>query len=217
MVVAFDETGGGPIRRSQLVLDHLVRSVATIRGFPKDLAVQTRTLPLPPTSFRRSMDRILARRPELLIFLTETHGDDLRLERVALNRRQSPDGGLLDPKPLVDGAPVAYFSPFGLEAARKAVARSGVVVELSSHPPGCAGNAAHFLALHRLAKMAEDDPIQVALIGIPIRSRAVSLQDATRGVASLLRFFAGAGAARASRAQQARRGPGSKPVAGRKA
>lgn len=204
------------MRRSQLVLDHLVRSVRTFRGFPKDLTVQTRILPQLPASFRRSMDRILAKRPEILILLTETYADELRLERVALNRRQAPDGGLTNPKPLIEGAPIAYFSPFGLEAVRKAVARSGVLLQLSSHPVACPGNAAHFLALHRLAKLP-DEPTQVILVGVPIRSRAVSLQDATRGVAGLMRYFAGAGAGRSSRSQVAKRGPGSKPAAGRKA
>lgn len=196
------------------MLDHLVRSSQSARGFPKDLELTTRVLTYGP-SFRRTLERALARKPDIVLLLDDTHLEELRLERVALNRRPSDDA-VAAPAPLVSGAPAAYFSPLPLDAARRAVSRSGLRMGISSLPSPDVGNAAHFCALHKTYRQAEEAPL-VALLGVPIRSQAISLQEATRGTVALLRFLAGARAAQRGGRRTFPATPGSKPAAGRKA
>lgn len=213
-IAAFEAHGDRSVQRSHLVIDHLARSAGTMRGFPRNLSLTTRTLTYGP-AFRRTLDRALARKPDIVVFLDDTHLEDLRLERLALNRRPW-DGALPAPSPLVTGAPLAYFSPLPLEAARKALLRSGVRARISPLPSPGVGNAAHFSALHRTYGRLEEAPL-IALVGIPIRSQAISLQETTRGIVALLRFLAGARAAQRARSSLPPQAPGSTPAAGRKA
>lgn len=161
------------------------------------------------------MDRALARRPDIVLFLDDTHLEELRIERVALNRRPS-DGALATPTPLVPGAPAAYFTPLPLEAARRSSGRSGVRLGISSLPSTSVGNAAHFFVLHRAHRQLDDAPL-VALLGIPIRSQAISLQESSRSIVALLRFLVGARAAQWRQRNVPRPATGATPAAGRKA
>lgn len=213
-IAAFDAPGDRSVQRSHLLLDHLLRTSQSSKGFPKGLELTTRILSYGP-SFRRSLDRALARKPDIVLLLDDTHLEELRVERVALNRRPS-DGALAAPSPLVTGGPAAYFSPLALDAARKAVNRSGTRMGISSLPSPGVGNAAHFIALHKTYRQKEEGPL-IALVRIPIRSQALSLQEATRGAVALLRFLIGARAAQRSRRLSPPLVPGSTPAAGRKA
>jgi len=213
-IAAFQTAGDRSVQRSHLVLDHLTRSARTMRGLPPNLRLSARTLIYGP-SFRRTLDRALARNPDIILFLDDTHLEELRLERLALNRRPW-DEAFAAPRPLVAGAPVAYFSPLPLEAARKALGRSGIRSRISALPSAGVGNAAHFAALHRTYRRMEDAPL-VALVGIPIRSQALSLQEATRAIVALLRFLAGTRAKQRARLNLRPQLSGSTPVAGRKA
>jgi len=212
-IAAFETLGDRSVQRSHLVLDHLTRSARTMRGFPPNLRLNARTLVYGP-SFRRTLDRALARNPDIVLFLDDTHREELRLERLALNRR--PWEEALAPRPLVAGAPAAYFSPVPLEAACKALGRSGIRAQISSRPSPGLGNAAFFATLHRTYRRLDEAPL-VVLVGIPIRSQALSLQEATRAIVALLRCLAGARAAQRARQNLRPQLPGSTPVAGRKA
>lgn len=209
-IAAFEAPGDRSVQKSHLLLDHLVRAAQGARGFPRNLELQARILPF-GSSFRRTLDRALGRRPDIVLFLDDTHLEELRIERVALNRRPS-DGALAAPTPLVTGAPAAYFTPLPLEPARRAVGRSGIKLGISSLPSPSIGNAAHFLVLHRIYRELEVAPL-VALLGIPIRSQVVSLQESSRAILALLRYLAGARAAQ----QRRQNPPPLAPAAGRKA
>lgn len=213
-IAAFEAPGDRSVQRSHLLLDHLLRSSQSSRNFPRDLEIATRVLSYGP-SFRRTLDRALARKPDIVLLLDDTHLEELRVERVALNRRPS-DGALATPSPLVTGAPAAYFSPLPLNDARKAVNRSGIRLGISCLPSLGVGNAAHFFSLHKTYRQPEEAPL-IALLGIPIRSQVLSLQEATRGTVALLRFLAGARAAQRSKQRTPSQAPGSTPAAGRKA
>src|SRR5690606_7995909 len=124
-IAAFEAPGDRSVQRSHLLLDHLVRASKSARGFPRGLELSTRILPYGP-SFRRTLERALARRPDIVLLLDDTHLEEIRIERVALNRRPS-DGALAAPTPLLPGAPAAYFTPLPLEAARRSSDRKSVV------------------------------------------------------------------------------------------
>lgn len=213
-IAAFEAPGDRSVQRSHLLLDHLVRASKSARGFPRGLELSTRILPYGP-SFRRTLERALARRPDIVLLLDDTHLEEIRIERVALNRRPS-DGALAAPTPLLPGAPAAYFTPLPLEAARRSSSRSGVRLGISSLPQTGVGNAAHFFVLHRARQQHEDAPL-VALLGIPIRSQAISLQESARSIVALLRFLVGAKTAQGKQRNVPRPSTGATPVAGRKA
>lgn len=179
------------------------------------MQLTTRILPFLPTSLRRALDRALLQDPEIVVLLGETPSDELRLARVALNRHASLTG-LGGPKPIAEGAPVAYFNPVPLEAAAKAAKRLGIRMQVFSQPEPSVVNGAYFHLLHRRQRQGGEGPATV-LVEIPIRSRSLSLQDATRGVLSLVRFLVGARGSFAGRASNASKRPGSTPAAGRKA
>lgn len=192
LVLAFEPFGGRNVNRSQLVLEHIARAASSPRGIRQGVRVITRTLPVAFSKLGRAVDRALAHRPDIVLLLGESgRADELHLERVAVNRIEArlPDNEGSQPRAarVVESGPAAYFTSLPLEPALAAVRRAGVSASISTDCGLFACNATYYLALHKLR--AQRAPIPVVFVHVPVKSRAMALRTATRGVLALLRHL----------------------------
>lgn len=193
LVTAFEPFGGRSVNRSQLVLEHIARAAASPRGIRPEARVVTRTLPVSFGRLEKTLERALACKPEAVLLLGESgKAEELRLERLAVNRIDARiadnDGVQPTAERVVEDGPAAYFSTLPLGAALASVRRAGVAAELSSDAGLYACNAAYYLTLHKLhAAGLESTP--VIFVHVPVKSRAMVLRTATRGVLALVRHL----------------------------
>jgi len=193
LVTAFEPFGGRSSNRSQLVLEHIIRAAASPKGIRPDVRVMTKLLPVSFDRLEKSLDRALACKPDVVVLLGESGpAEQLLLERVAVNRIDAPipdnDGSQPRGRAVVADGPDAYFSTVRPKAALAAVRKAGTAAELSGDAGTYACNALYYMTLHRLRRPTPRVP-PVIFVHVPVRARALSLRDATKGVLALLRHL----------------------------
>lgn len=206
LVTAFEPFGGRTVNRSQLVLEHIARAAATPRGIRPNTRVITRTLPVSFGRLQKAIDRALTCKPDAVLLLGESGtAEELRLERVAVNRIEAsiPDNDGEQPEglPVVPSGPAAYFSTLPLHAALGSVRRAGAPAAISHDAGLFACNAAYYLALHRLHGRSEE-ATPVVFVHVPVKSRAVAIRTATRGMLALVRHLLDRAEGQAGRSQR---------------
>jgi len=212
------------VNRSQLVLEHVARAAASPKGIRPGISVVTRSLPVSFRRLERALDRALACRPDAVLLLGESGtAEELRLERLALNRIDARipdnDGDQPTGERVVEAGPAAFFTPLPLPAALACVRRAGAPASVSNDAGLFACNCAYYLALHRMHDRGEGER-PVLLVHIPVKSRAVALRTATRGVLALVRHLCDAAedpVRRPVRRKAAPRKERATPAGGRKA
>lgn len=150
---------------------------------------------LPPSVglLRRGVDRTLACDPDAVILLAEAAGDELQLERYALNRAPA-DGFGRGGTRLVSTGPAAYLGPTAIGPALRALQRAAIPCRAGADPRPTAANAGYFLMLHRLHGTGRETP--VLLVRIPERSPALPLRRSARAVLLLVDHLAARPASR---------------------
>lgn len=214
LVTAFEPFGARTVNRSQLVLEHIARAAATPKGIRPGARVVTRALPVSFDKLDRALDRALACKPDAVLLMGESAGaEELRLERLALNRIDAriPDNDGVQPEDerVVDDGPAAYFSTLPLQAALTSVRRAGAPASLSGNAGLYACNYAYYLTLHKLHGRDGGD-LPVIFVHIPVKSRAVALRTATRGMLAMVRHLI-------DRSEAATRPPARRRTASKKA
>lgn len=113
-----------------------------------------------PTEFGRSLQnlraQLLAHRPALVIHLGLAAGRSaISLERVAINVNDAriPDNAGWQPvdEPVIEGAPVAYFSTLPIKAMRAAIEARGLAAEVSQTAGTFVCNQVFYGLMHFLA------------------------------------------------------------------
>lgn len=222
LVTAFEPFGGRAVNRSQLVLEHIARAAGAPRGIRPGARVITRALPVSFERLDKALDRALACRPDAILMLGESgSAEELRLERVAVNRVDARiadnDGVQPIAERVIEEGPAAYFSTLPLKAALATVRRAGAPAALSSSAGLFACNYAYYLVLHKTHRRGTDVP--VLFVHVPVKSRALALRNATRGMLALVRHLIDRGdaAARSPVRRTASRRVRATPLGGRKA
>lgn len=193
-MTAFEPFGGRAVNRSQLVLEHIARAAAAPRGIRPGARVITRTLPVSFSRLDRALDRALACKPDAVLLMGESgSAEELRLERVAVNRIDAriPDNDGFQPagERVIETGPAAWFTSLPLKGALESVRRAGAPAALSNSAGLYACNYAYYLALHKLHARAQGEVPPVLFVHVPVKSRAVALRTATRGILALVRHL----------------------------
>lgn len=188
LVAAF-QPEPGKTSRPHLVLEHIVRAAERkMRSIPAGLRIVPRRFPRALPALGKALDRAIASEPDILLILGEgPRVESLGLERVGRNRLQL-DTEVGPAREIIRRAPLAYFSPVQLERAARAMRRGGTPTELSPGGDAAWANAAHFLALHKLARRGAERPL-IVLVRVPTKNRRMAIQQATKGTLALLRFL----------------------------
>lgn len=127
-----------------------------------------------PTDFARSLpalDKLIARyRPVLVVAVGQAGGRaGISLERVAINLIDAriPDNAGAQPvdRPVVRGAPAAYFSTLPLKAMLRRLTEAGIEAALSHSAGTFVCNQVFFGLAHRLA--ARKRPIRGGFVHVP--------------------------------------------------
>ncbi len=194
LVTAFEPFGGRSVNRSQLVLEHIARAAAAPRGIRQNARVVTKSLPVSFGKLDKALDRALACKPDAVLLMGESgSAEELRLERLAVNRIEArlPDNDGEQPtgERVIEAGPAAYFSTLPLKAALGSMRRAGAPAALSSDAGLYACNYAYYLVLHKLHRKASGELPPVVFVHVPVKSRAVALRTATRGVLALVRHL----------------------------
>lgn len=188
LVAAFERPGGARgAGRGRALLEQVMRGAATRRS------LRARLVPayLPPSMglLRRAVDRALACEPDAVVLLADSPaGDELLIERFALNRAPTDAGGRGGSR-LVSAGPAAYLGPPATGAALRALHRAGIPCRASTDPRATAASAGYFLTLHRLRGADRDGP-PVLLVRIPERSSELPLRRSARAVLLLVDHLA---------------------------
>jgi pyroglutamyl-peptidase len=152
LLTGFEPFGGDALNPSQEVL-------RVLQGWSPAAGVQvhTRVLPCVFGSARQALDEaMLALQPQLVIALgLAANRDAVSVERVALNLEDAriPDNAGAQPldRPVVAGAPAAYFSTLPVKAIVAALQAAGLPAELSMSAGSFVCNHVFYGLAHTLA------------------------------------------------------------------
>lgn len=152
LLTGFEPFGGDPVNPSEQVLQALV-------GWrpARDAEIHTRRLPCVfGGALRELQDALLAVQPELVIALgLAGRRNAVSVERVAVNLEDAriPDNAGAQPmdRPVVPGAPAAYFSTLPVKAIVAALHAAGIPAELSMSAGSFVCNHVFYGLAHTIA------------------------------------------------------------------
>lgn len=154
LVSGFEPFGGSTVNPSQEVVASLEGRMSMLRSAGIDLhgcilPVEARR---GPATLVRTVDRI---RPHAVLCLGESgRASAITLERVFINLAdyRIPDnaGVVLDDRPILRGAPAAYFATLPIERLREAVIAAGVPCETSLSAGAYLCNHVAYTMLHHI-------------------------------------------------------------------
>jgi pyroglutamyl-peptidase len=193
LVTAFEPFDGRSANRSQRWLEAFLAE-AVVSGVAHRADVAGALLPVDFVKLPRALEKLWrAERPDVWILTGESGaGDDLRVERVAVNLIDSDTGDnagrVRHDARVVRGGPDAYFATLDPRRARSALKRGGVRAELSLTAGAFCCNQAFYVARH-LTRGAKARVIFLHIPRLPAGPGAPAprLQDAARGLVALVR------------------------------
>ncbi len=148
LVTGFEPFGQDPINPTQELVRHWqVNPPAGVEVVAAVLPVDTETAPV------RLLELLTCHRPDaILMFGLAAGRASLSVERVALNwldfRIPDNAGRQMQDRPIVAGAPAAYFATLPVRACVEALLAAGIPAEISYTAGTYLCNQAFYLALH---------------------------------------------------------------------
>lgn len=152
LLTGFEPFGGSTINPSALVLDRIREDhLSHARIFTSVLPVDGEMAPA------QLIQKIDAIRPEIVLCLGEAPGRPaISIERVAINLLdyRIPDNAnrLLSDRPVIEGAPVAYFSTLPVKVLYDALIHQNIPAELSLTAGSYLCNQVFFHLMHRTSE-----------------------------------------------------------------
>lgn len=165
LLTGFEPFGGSTINPSALVLDRIREShLDHLRIFTSVLPVDGE---LAPIHLLQNIDAI---RPEIVLCLGEAPGRPvISIERVAINLLdyRIPDNAnrLLSDRPVIEGAPAAYFSTLPVRVLYDALVNQNIPAELSLTAGSYLCNQVFFHLMHRTS--VDQSIISAGFIHLP--------------------------------------------------
>jgi len=179
LITGFETFGEVKLNPSEMLAREFAQ-MPELRGLPLNTAVL-------PTVFEKACNRITALldkyTPALLLSLGVAPGPSIRLERLALNwreTRQADNSGVTDGgSDLICGAPAAYWSALkGRSEILEALHAAGIPAAFSNSAGSYVCNAVMYSALHHTASC--NMPTSCAFVHIPRLPQDVAALDPDR-------------------------------------